>query len=182
MHSQDLSKEQYLENKHQVNGVSDPPLCPASQLQFEKPTTNQEFRKIQGHYPILASTGCTPKFCQAGRMIHTDEPRVGRDRPLHQIKAEALDFLEQMRRDNLFQDDIEYQDRLKKVLEEINKNAKITSSATKLPTLKPTNGELSSDLSSDGWTQTTQELEYGIRTAWKHSRKCIMRSQYQSLR
>ena len=115
-------------------------------------------------------------------MIHTDEPRVGKDRPLHEIKAEAADFLGQMRRDNVFSSNEVYQSRLKEVLEEINKNAEITPATRDPAGMKLTNGKLSSEVSSGNWNQTTQELQYGVRIAWKHSRKCIMRSQYKELR
>ncbi|KAI9686081.1 MAG: hypothetical protein M1822_004064 [Bathelium mastoideum] len=115
-------------------------------------------------------------------MIHTDEPRLGKDRALHQIEAEAVDFIGQMRRDDIFQNETEYQSRLKEALKEINQNAKITRLTSKDTILKPCNGKISSDVTSHGWTHTHRELEYGIRMAWKHSRKCIMRSQYKDLR
>ncbi|KAL9090489.1 MAG: hypothetical protein Q9165_005250 [Trypethelium subeluteriae] len=115
-------------------------------------------------------------------MVHTDEPRVGKDHPLDQIEAEAISFLAQMRRDDLLQDDTKYQNRAKEVLKEINQNARVTRLSSKHSTLKVKNGKPSCDISSHGWTQTSQELEYGIRLAWKYSRKCIMRSQYEKLR
>lgn len=115
-------------------------------------------------------------------MIHTDEPRVGKDRSIYQIEAEAIDFLRQMRRDNLFPNDPAYQARLKEVITEINQDVETTHPATKDATPKPANGDLANAPSSRGWTHTTQELEYGVRIAWKHSRKCIMRSQYENLR
>jgi len=36
--------------------------------------------------------------------------------------------------------------------------------------------------SSKGWVQTREELEWGVRAAWRNSRKCIMRADYPSLR
>lgn len=36
---------------------------------------NPELERIRRKHTMLASTGCTRDFCQAGRMIHTDEPR-----------------------------------------------------------------------------------------------------------
>ena len=108
-------------------------------------------------------------------MIHTDEPRIGKDRPLNQIEAEAVGFLEQMKRDGGFQS--EYQDRVEEVLQEIQQNATRSRSLS-----KSTVCQLTDNLSSHGWTHSTEELTYGVRAARKHSRKCIMRSQYESLR
>jgi nitric oxide synthase oxygenase domain/subunit len=31
-------------------------------------------------------------------------------------------------------------------------------------------------VSSNGYAQTTEELEWGVRVAWRNSRKCIMRA------
>lgn len=52
-------------------GESEPPAtarCPFT----------QEFQTAKSQCPILASTGCTKEFRQAGRAVHTDEPRVAR--------------------------------------------------------------------------------------------------------
>ena len=37
-------------------------------------------------------------------------------------------------------------------------------------------------VSSKGWLQTREELEWGVRIAWRNSRKCIMRADYPNLR
>ena len=141
----------------------------------------QELYKIEDRYPNLSSTGCSIRFCQSGRMIHTDEPRVGKDRPFHQIEADAADLLRQMRQESLAEDDVQYQNRLREVLTEIRNNAVISRSSFDavdgFPAITSSDG-----LSSHGWSQSIQEIEFGIRAAWKHSRKCIMRSQYHNLR
>ncbi|KAI9708714.1 MAG: Nitric oxide synthase, brain [Bogoriella megaspora] len=148
----------------------------------QNPTPAEEFRKIEEYHPILASTGCSSRFCQSGRMIHIDEPRVGKDHPLHQIDAEALSFLEQMKRDNGFSSETDFQNRVKEVLKEVNRSKNTLTLAPEHKALKAVNTELAGDVSSRSWVQTAQELEYGVRLAWKHSRKCIMRSQYKNLR
>lgn len=182
MHFQNASQGQYLGEDRPLNGFHKEQSCSAFHQLLEKPSSKQEFQRIKEHYPILASTGCSAAFCQSGRMIHTDEPRVGKDCPLHQIETEAVDFLRQMRRDSLFPSDTEYENRLKEVLKEINDRVQATRLDTKATTTETVNGESLNGLTSDGWTQTRRELEYGIRIAWKHSRKCIMRSQYEDLR
>lgn len=46
--------------------------------------------RIRAAHRTLAPTGCTPTFCQSGRMTSINEPRVGRDRPIAEIQQEAL--------------------------------------------------------------------------------------------
>lgn len=36
--------------------------------------------------------------------------------------------------------------------------------------------------SSSGYVQTKEELGFGVRIAWKNSRKCIMRAHYPALK
>lgn len=130
-----------------------------------------EFQTIIKNNPVLASTGCTPQFCQAGRLIHSDEPRVGETRPLEVVKQEALGFLSQLRQEGVYTED-QYTARHLDVLKALKES------------------EVLEPMMVDGvktvgktatWTQTSEELLHGIRIAWKNSRKCIMRSHYKEL-
>ncbi|KAE8332778.1 nitric oxide synthase [Aspergillus sergii] len=130
-----------------------------------------EFQTIIKNNPVLASTGCTPQFCQAGRLIHSDEPRVGESRPLEVVKQEALGFLWQLRQEGVYTED-QYTARHLEVLKALKES------------------EVLEPMMVDGvktvgktatWTQTSEELLHGIRIAWKNSRKCIMRSHYKEL-
>ena len=55
-----------------------------------------EYKHIQNQCPVLASTGCTRDICQSGSMIHTDEPRIGENRNIASVKADASAFLKEM--------------------------------------------------------------------------------------
>ena len=141
-----------------------------------------QFSDIREQYPILSSTGCTKNFCQSGRMTHTDEERVGRNRPHSQVREEAIDFLQQMYREGMFSSAEALHERAQEVLAEIQRNSKEGSYQTagaEGPEVEPL---MSQGLVGGHWTQTYEELEFGIRTAWKHARKCIMRSEYKELR
>ncbi|KAL9617496.1 MAG: hypothetical protein Q9160_007707 [Pyrenula sp. 1 TL-2023] len=182
MHIPNLSHDHSRADDYALGGCLDEKMCLQSHQGTRRSPLTEEFRRIQEHYPILSSTSCSSGFCQSGRAIHTEEPRLGRDQPLQQIEAEAVDFLRQMRRENLFVTDADYQNRLREVLREIRENAAEPQLLAENANLKPTDPVLFGELSSSGWIQRTEELEFGIRIAWKHSRKCIMRSQYKDLR
>ncbi|KAK2594413.1 hypothetical protein QQS21_007867 [Conoideocrella luteorostrata] len=105
-------------------------------------------------------------------MIHTDEQRVGEDRDLHEVIFEAIDFISQLSRDGLIKDNETMRRRVAQAVEEVRlKSIQVPVEGSKLPRVIGGN-----------WTQTTEELEHGIRLSWKHARKCIMRSEYSSLR
>ncbi|KAF5590959.1 nitric oxide synthase [Fusarium pseudocircinatum] len=127
-----------------------------------------EFGRIREAHGILATTGCTTDFCQAGRMIHTDEPRVGTDRPVSIIKQEATDFLSHMWRAGLISDLSTLHLRLDHAFKEIDSHA-----------AKPNKDN--AERPGSPWHQSTQELEFGLKAAWKNSRRCIMRSEYDNL-
>ncbi|KAK2061950.1 nitric oxide synthase [Colletotrichum caudatum] len=158
--------------------------CPFLQSTLAVPprqvSVDQEFANIRSRYPSLSSTGCTARFCQSGRMTHMDEERVGRNQSYAQVREDALDFLQQMHKDGLI-DTAKLHHRAHEVLQEIQKNStegKFTSSECGPETPVTTNVGLVGGL----WTQTFEELEFGLRMAWKHARKCIMRSEYGNLR
>jgi hypothetical protein len=140
-----------------------------------------EMAQIEQQCPFLANNSCTPKFCQSGRMIQSNEPRIGENRSLLNVVEDALDFLRQLRREQVIKSDEALKLRTEEVLHEIRKNSIWTDIADDGECTPP------SRVSKEGfaggsWDQTTKELEYGLRCAWKHARKCIMRSEHQNLR
>ena len=146
--------------------VIGPPRMRACSIPF------QEFQRIRAAHVTLASTGCTQDFCQAGRLIHTDEPRIGENRSLLNIEVEAQSFLFELHREGFYQDEAGYQLRLKQALEEIKADALEDGVGGGMPDF----------LIGGKWSQTTEELEFGVRRAWRNSRKCIMRSHCEELK
>lgn len=109
-----------------------------------------------------------------------DEDRVGRNQSYAQVREDALDFLQQMYKDGLLTME-QLHHRAHEVLQEIQKNS--TEGRFKSASCGPEAPPTTTDGLVGGlWTQTFEELEFGLRTAWKHARKCIMRSEYRNLR
>lgn len=135
------------------------------------PYLTPEFERIRDKHITLASTGCTPKFCQAGRAIHTDETRVGENRNLQVVESEAEEFLKEFYDEAFFTNEEAFQERLVVVKDEIRAGV-INGIARE--------GRSRTELGGN-WTQTLEELRFGIRRAWRNSRKCIMRSHCDEL-
>ncbi|MDI1486498.1 MAG: hypothetical protein OHK93_005728 [Ramalina farinacea] len=87
------------------------------------------------------------------------------------VQKEATDFLLDLREDGFFKDEETYSARLKTVLSEIS------GSAEGVVWDHKTGARL-----GDNWYQTTAELEFGIKRAWRNARKCIGRNHYQELK
>jgi hypothetical protein len=114
-------------------------------------------------------------------MIQLTEPRVGENKSLLDVVQDALDFLRQLRQDQVIISDEALRLRTDEGLQESR-----TSSAS-TPFTDDEESEPPSRVSKEGfaggiWFQTAEELEYGLRCAWKHSWKCITRSEYRNLR
>ena len=105
-------------------------------------------------------------------MLHTDEPRVGENRSLKPVEHEARDFLEELRLEKFFDSEEAFCERLRAVLKEIREGA--------------TDGIIRQDRThgkiGGNWLQTPAELEFGLRRAWRNSRKCVMRSHCEELK
>ena len=136
------------------------------------PFMNVEHQRIKEKHRTLASTGCSKDFCQAGRAIHTDEPRVGENRSLEIVCQEAAGFLRDLYDEGFFHSEAQFEARLQEV------HAEILYGATggiarehRLPTRLGGN-----------WIQTPRELEFGIRRAWRNARKCIARNHAEELK
>ena len=142
-----------------------------SRVVLRCPISDPQYERIRANHTSLASTGCTKDFCQAGRAVHTDEPRVGENRSLLTVELEAQEFLQDLHREGFFDSQDVFQGRLEQALGEIRAGA--------------AEGIVRSDRSyamiGGNWTQTQQELEFGVRRAWRNSRKCIMRSHCEEL-
>ena len=120
-------------------------------------------------------------------MVRPLEPRVGENRPIEEIRHDAEAFLCEMRDDGMFKSEAEFQNRLRTVLAEIERRAVDTKvyvnhehagkdGAVELKSIQVPGR------SSSGYVQTKQEMEWGIRAAWRNSRKCIMRAHYKELK
>ena len=140
-----------------------PPNCP--QL-------SKEFQHVRSSNKTLASTGCTREFCQAGRAIHTDEPRVGENRALQVIEQEAAEYLQTLHREGFYDSEDAFRDRLAQVLQEIRSYA-----AEGVVQENDSHNRVGGN-----YVQTREELQFGVRRAWRNSRKCIMRSHCEELR
>lgn len=135
------------------------------------PFAEQEFQNIRAHHGTLASTGCTKEFCQAGRAIHTDEPRIGENRSLSSVEQDAQNFLLELYREGFYNGEEAFQKRKEQVLSEIRAGA-IEGIVRH---------DRSRGLVAGNWTQTAKELKFGVQRAWRNSRKCIMRSHCEEL-
>ncbi|KAH9905392.1 nitric oxide synthase [Xylariomycetidae sp. FL2044] len=149
--------------------------CPTSAAQ-------REFDRIYEAYPSLASTGCTAKFCHSGRMKHTDEERVGRNQAVEKVAQDAADFLRQLRQAGIIKTDMALCERMRQVRTEI----RLRSVCARYAAREGAGSDLCQSqvigIVGGTWTQTSEELEFGIRVAWKNARRCIMRSDYRDLK
>lgn len=83
----------------------------------------QHEQRITKACPVLHPTGCTAQFCQSGRMTRPLEPKVGENRPIHNIRLEAEAFLSEMYDEGLFTSGHDFESRLQQVLAEIDSGA-----------------------------------------------------------
>lgn len=145
----------------------------------------KEAQRIMQSCPVLAKTGCTAQFCQAGRMTRPLEPLLGDNRSLSVIKEEAEAFLREMRNEGMFKNDDAFEKRLESVFQEIEDSAVQTKIWN--DTQEEVDGVIRLDhvqtdgISSNGWVQTYEELQWGIRASWRNARKCIMRAHFEDL-
>lgn len=130
--------------------------------------------RIRAAHRTLAPTGCTPTFCQSGRMTSINEPRVGRDRPIAELQQDAVDFLKECQDHGVITSDEELDERIKEALTEISNTAILS-------TLTDHDGKASEGLAGGTYHRRTNELEHGVRAAWRNSRRCIMRSEHEHL-
>ncbi len=97
---------------------------------------------------------------------------VGENRSLQIVEEDAIDFLRVLHDEGFYDSEEAFQNRLDQVQGEI-----------KASSVKGVVREDHSYANIAGtWTQTPQELEFGIRRAWRNARKCIMRSHCEELK
>lgn len=104
-------------------------------------------------------------------MVHTDEPRVGQNRDISTVILEAEGFLREMLDGGFFTSVDDFNARLTEVIDEIHANSAMA--------LVRATGRV--ELCGGHYYQTEQELEFGLRRAWRNARRCIMRSEHESL-
>ena len=97
---------------------------------------------------------------------------MGENRSLQVVEREAVEFLRVLREEGFYDSQDAFQNRLYQVKREIETGS----------TEGVVRDELSSAKVGGTWTQTYQELEFGIRRAWRNARKCIMRSHCEELK
>ena len=97
---------------------------------------------------------------------------MGENRSLQAVEQEATEFLHVLREEGFFKSEEAFKNRLDQV------QAEVQAGSVK--------GVIRQDHLyaniAGVWTQTHQELEFGIRRAWRNSRKCIMRSHCEELK
>ncbi|KAL8716208.1 MAG: hypothetical protein Q9220_000113 [cf. Caloplaca sp. 1 TL-2023] len=132
----------------------------------------KEFRQIRERHSTLASTGCTKDFCQAGRAVHSDEPRIGENRGADMVGREAESFLREFHHEQSAMTGQPIMKRINEVLQEIKSDSRqgVIREGKR------------NELVGGNWQQTPAELEFGIRRAWRNARKCIMRSHCDELK
>lgn len=93
---------------------------------------------------------------------------VGENRSFQMVEQEAVNFLRVLREEGFYDCKDAFQNRLDQVQREIEAGS--------------VEGVVHDDHSyarlGGTWTQTHEELEFGIRRAWRNARKCIMRSHW----
>jgi len=159
---EDVTQPQSQQKASEAEEGNRKPTCPIA----------MEFQQARDHHPVLASTGCTRTFCQAGRAAHTDEPRIGENRALEVMEQEAEGFLQELHQEQLFDSDEAFAHRLDSVLAEIR--AGVSEGLIR-------EGKQHGKIGGN-WQQTPAELEFGLRRAWRNARKCIMRSHCEELK
>lgn len=97
---------------------------------------------------------------------------MGENRSLQEVEREAVEFLRVLREEGFYDTEDVFQNRLDQVRGEIE-----TGTAGGVGQEDPSSAKVGGT-----WTQTYQELEFGIRRAWRNARKCIMRSHCDELK
>jgi nitric oxide synthase oxygenase domain/subunit len=115
-------------------------------------------------------------------MIRPLEPRVGENRPIQVLKQEAEAFLKEMFAEGFFHSSKDFEQRLKDVIIDIEKNSVECLVWEDIAGANGVERTKVQGVSSNGYVQTKEELEWGVRVAWRNSRKCIMRAYCWDLR
>ncbi|KAG8719769.1 Nitric oxide synthase, inducible [Ceratobasidium sp. 394] len=104
--------------------------------------------------PTTYPMGCKENICHGSMMVKHDEPLGGMERTVEEVWSEAEEYLAEFYKEN------------------------------KLPVcdLLARLREVENDIRRQGYyTHTYDELSFGVRTAWRNARRCIMRSQWSTM-
>lgn len=97
---------------------------------------------------------------------------MGENRSFRVVEQEAVNFLRVLREEGFYNSEDAFQKRLDQLRREIEADS-----------VRGVVREDHSYVKLGGiWTQTHEELEFGIRRAWRNARKCIMRSHCEDLK
>ncbi|QRW07574.1 nitric oxide synthase, inducible protein [Ceratobasidium sp. AG-Ba] len=103
--------------------------------------------------PTTYPMGCKENICHGSMMVKHDEPLGGMERTPEEVWAEAEEYLAEYYKENKL------------------------PACDLLARLK----QVESDIRRQGYyMHTYDELSFGVRTAWRNARRCIMRSQWSS--
>lgn len=104
--------------------------------------------------PQTFGQGCQDNVCHGSHMVKHDEALAGADLPTEQVWQEAHDFI----REYYYENKLSEADCLAR-LEAVQK-----------------------DIFSQGWYEhTLDEVSFGVKTCWRNARRCIMRSQWNTM-
>ncbi|KAH7337982.1 nitric oxide synthase [Rhizoctonia solani] len=104
--------------------------------------------------PTTFPIGCKENICHGSMMVKHDEPLGGMERTIDEVWSEAKEYLAEYYKEN------------------------------KLPVcdLLARLKQVEQDLRSQGYyIHTYDELSFGVKTAWRNARRCIMRSQWSTM-
>ncbi|CAE6476328.1 unnamed protein product [Rhizoctonia solani] len=104
--------------------------------------------------PTTFPIGCKENICHGSMMVKHDEPLGGMERTIEEVWSEAEEYLAEYYKEN------------------------------KLPVcdLLARLKQVEQDLRTQGYyTHTYDELSFGVKTAWRNARRCIMRSQWSTM-
>jgi nitric oxide synthase oxygenase domain/subunit/sulfite reductase alpha subunit-like flavoprotein len=147
---------------HGLNG--DVSKCPMASMFESRPLPNGYTKSTEllvngktqtpSFIPKTYSLGCEGNVCHGSHMIKHEEARAGLDAEPAQIWEEAHDYI----REYYYENKLSEADCLAR-LEQVKK-----------------------DIFSQGYYEHTyDELSFGVKTCWRNARKCIMRSQWNTM-
>ncbi|GHP15262.1 nitric oxide synthase-like protein [Collybia sordida] len=129
------------------------------------------FEILSQKHDVLALAECEGDSCAKTQIAPSVGQQLGENRDIDVVQQEAEDFLRELHQDNFFADEIEFRERLQHVRTEIQ-NGSIEGVIWATQEFGTVGGT---------WTQTVQELEFGIQRAWRNAEKCIMRSHCENI-
>jgi len=109
-------------------------------------------------------------------MIRSLSPRVGENRAIEVIQQEAEAFIRELFAVGFFASSNDFERKLEQVATEIKENSVECMVWEDIAGDNGIERNKVRGVSSNGYVQTKEELEWGARVAWRNARKCIMRA------